>query len=58
MPAASADREKQRKATIDFVRAPHTRNDDEDMHPTRLDETEATLERAISEKKDDEKKRK
>ena len=48
MPSTSAQRESVRKATIDFVRAPHPRNDDEDMHPARLDETEEKLDRALA----------
>ena len=47
MPSTSTDEESVRKATVDFVRQPHPRNDDEDIHPARLDPTELTLDRAL-----------
>jgi len=47
MTLRKGNEERVRKATIDFVRQPHPRNDDEDLHPSRLDETEANLDRAL-----------
>lgn len=39
--------EELRKATVAFLRTPHPRDDDEDLHPARLDATERELERAL-----------
>lgn len=52
MPRKPSDRERVRKATLDVEREPHHRNDDEDIHPARLDEAERKLKQALDDEPD------